>query len=122
MCACCVCVCISISFFNFLTLERREAVATDTSASGKPVHIGFPMKEAVWRTNHGYDPKIRAHYMWNKTSHAYPWSLQRYMFIHDALVDYQKGNVKIGEWRDWLVCLDGVSMLLVLLFVCLLCV
>ena len=99
MCVCCI-VCVSTyQFPSFIpiVLEPREAAAVDTSSSGQPVHIGFPMKEAVWRTNHGYDPKIRAHYMWNKTSHAYPWSLQRYMFIHDALVDYQKGNVKIGE-------------------------
>ena len=68
------------------------------SKAGQTVHFGFPMKEAVWRTNHGYDPKIRAHYMWNTTSHAYPWSLQRYMFIHDALVEYENQKVPIGKW------------------------
>ena len=24
------------------------------NASGTSVHIGFPIEEAVWRTNHGY--------------------------------------------------------------------
>ena len=28
--------------------------------------IGFPMKEALWRTNHGYDPTIRQHFGKNK--------------------------------------------------------
>lgn len=75
--------------------DEREAAATMVSKAGQTVHFGFPMKEAVWRTNHGYDPKIRAHYMWNTTSHAYPWSLQRYMFIHDALVEYENQKVPI---------------------------
>ena len=26
-----------------------------TESNGTAVHIGFPMEEAVWRTNHGYD-------------------------------------------------------------------
>lgn len=74
----------------------REANATYTPASGgTTVHIGFPMKEAVWRTNHGYDPVIRQHFEWSQAPSS--WSMQRYMFIHDALQTYEKEKTKIGK-------------------------
>ena len=57
-------------------------------------HIGFPLKEAVWRTNHGYDPVIREHYEWSQSPST--WSMQRYMFIHDAFVYYDSVKAKIG--------------------------
>ena len=77
-------------------LREAEAIYTPTNGSGA-VHIGFPMKEAVWRTNHGYDPVIRAHYEWSQAPSS--WSMQRYMFIHDALVDYEQAGVKIGWYQ-----------------------
>ena len=42
-----------------------------------------------------YDPVIRAHYEWSQSPSS--WSMQRYMFIHDALTSYQAENKKIGE-------------------------
>ena len=65
-----------------------------TPSGGAPVHIGFPMKDAVWRTNHGYDPVIMKNYEWSLDPSA--WSVQRYMFIHEAIQSYGNGNVKIG--------------------------
>ena len=74
----------------------REANATYTPASGgTSVHIGFPLKQAVWRTNHGYDPVIRQHFEWSQAPNS--WSMQRYMFIHDAFTTYEREDVKIGK-------------------------
>ena len=67
-----------------------SGVGTDV----QPVHIGFPMKEAVWRTNHGYDPVIRQHYLWSQSPTAD--SIRRYMYIHGSLMDYQNAGTKIG--------------------------
>jgi hypothetical protein len=53
----------------------REAVATYNN-SGTMVQIGFPLKEAVYRTNHGYDPKIRANYEWGQSPTT--WSMRRF--------------------------------------------
>ena len=75
--------------------DPREADAMFTESSGTAVHIGFPMEEAVWRTNHGYDPVIREHFEWSQAPSS--WSMQRYMFIHDALVTYEEEGRKIGE-------------------------
>lgn len=48
----------------FLDDDPREANATYTDPNtGSVTKIGFPMKEAVWRTNHGYDPIIREHFL-----------------------------------------------------------
>ena len=58
-------------------------------------HIGAPMEEALWRTNHGYDPRIRSHFEWSQAPSS--WSVKRYMFIHNALKDYELANKKIGQ-------------------------
>lgn len=56
--------------------------------------IGFPLAEAVWRTNAPYDPLMRADYSWSQgvTSD----SQLRYMLIHDALVSYEALGVPVG--------------------------
>lgn len=61
-----------------------------------PQHIGYPLTEAVWRTNHGYDPIIRKNYEWSQSPQS--WSLVRYMIIHDALQHYQSSNTSIGSY------------------------
>ena len=79
--------------------NNRESNATYTPSgmgNAQPVHIGFPMKEAVWRTNHGYDPVIRQHYLWSQSPSAD--SIRRYMYIHDAFTDYQNAGTKIGTF------------------------
>lgn len=56
---------------------------------------GFPLPEALWRTNHPYDAQLSAGYLWwNYT--AYRWSQQRYMFAHDGFVYYENANIPIG--------------------------
>lgn len=74
----------------------RESEAEYSPSDGSPaVHIGSPLPEAVWRTNHGYDPKIRENYEWSQDPHS--WSVRRYMLIHDALVYYNDTETQIGE-------------------------
>jgi len=63
--------------------DAREAGAS-LPGPGRAIK-GAPLKGAVWRTNHGFDPRIVQHFMWNKT-HAYNDSDTRYHLIHDALV------------------------------------
>lgn len=76
---------------------HREAAATYSPGGGAaPVPIGSPLREAVWRTNHGYDPVIRKHYEWSQSPKAD--SIVRYMLIHDALKDYHANNTQISEY------------------------
>lgn len=58
--------------------DPREADAAFPQPSG--VVRGAPLPEAVWRTNHGFDPRIVSRYMWNGT-HAYNNSDYRYHLI-----------------------------------------
>lgn len=50
--------------------------------------IGAPRKEAIYRTNHGYDPYTVSHYMWNNTN-AYQSSITRYMLFPEMLDAYE---------------------------------
>lgn len=72
----------------------RDNDPREANAVVDGVHTGFPLVDAVWRTNHGYDPKIRSDFLWSQgpTSNTQ----NRYMIIHDALVDYATRNVPIG--------------------------
>lgn len=54
----------------------------------------FFCSDAVWRTNHGYDPTIRKHYEWSDSPTS--WTVERYFFIHDAIATYQTEDTKIG--------------------------
>jgi hypothetical protein len=49
--------------------------------------IAAPRTEAVYRTNHGYDPYTIEHYMWNGTG-AYQNSIDRYMMFPEIIDDY----------------------------------
>ena len=48
---------------------------------------GNPRSDAVYRTNHGYDPYTVEHYMWNNTG-AYTNSLQRYELFPELFDEY----------------------------------
>lgn len=76
--------------------DPREAAALFTDPTTKvSTHIGAPMAEAVWRTNHGYDPVIMQHFEWSMSPSS--WSVQRYFFIHDAFVTYATNGVRVGD-------------------------
>lgn len=81
----------------FLDDDPRESSAVEMDEStGTEVHVGFPMQEALWRTNHGYDPMIRKHYGWKGTN-ALNWSMERYMFAADFFAENQREGTLIGS-------------------------
>jgi len=53
------------------------------------VRYGLPLPEAVWRTNHGYDPEFL-----RTTMSAVPSgdSFTRYKLLHDTIVGYKVGR------------------------------
>jgi len=57
------------------------------------VQYGFPLKDAVWRTNHGYDPTLLS-----TATYITPLadSEKRYMLIHDSLVGYENREVLLS--------------------------
>ena len=57
-------------------------------------NIGLPRKEAVYRTNHGYDSYTVSHYMWNNTE-WYNNSIWRYQAFPEAFDSYETSQKKI---------------------------
>ncbi|XP_065842108.1 uncharacterized protein [Oscarella lobularis] len=87
------------TMFNYTAFfpdnDPREANALYTnSETNSSDHIGFPVTEAVWRTNHGYDPIIREHYEWSQSPTS--WSMQRYVMIHEAITSYERNGISVG--------------------------
>jgi len=76
----------------FYSDDPREATATYNN-SGVEEQIGFPLKEAVYRTNHPYDPIMRKYYWWPQ----YPssWSMTRYMFFYHGFNYYESAQIKM---------------------------
>ena len=58
-------------------------------------NIGDPRHEAVYRTNHGYDPYTIQHFMWNKTE-KYSYSIDRYRLFPLIFDDYSSRNITIS--------------------------
>jgi len=74
--------------------DPREAKAT-YNVSGQQVQIGFPLPEALYRTNHAYDPTIRAHFQDNTSPSG--WSVVRYKMMYDGFVYYENAGIKVDE-------------------------
>lgn len=99
----------------FRANDPREASATDPKSGKK---IGAPMPHALWRTNHGYDPKTQADFLWSQSPTSN--TVYRYMLIHQTLMDYEAAGVAmtpasmvnttaiVGQkgGQDWTSC-DG---------------
>ncbi len=75
----------------------REAVATSPNSTGGAVHIGSPLPEALWRTNHGYDPFIRKNFEWSQAPDSN--SVARYFLIYNSLMDYAANSTLIGQYH-----------------------
>lgn len=73
--------------------DPREANAKYNTSSGE-VQAGFPLTEALWRTNHGYDPKIRDDFLWSQGPKTD--SQHRYEIIHDQIAAYKAAGTPIG--------------------------
>lgn len=48
--------------------ERENTAYVDDN--GNKVKIGYPLPEALWRTNHGYDPIIRQNFEWSQSPNS----------------------------------------------------
>ena len=90
------------AFYNGQFYDNSTVEATALH-DGQP--YGFPLPEALWRTNHPYDPSLAADYLWWSYG-AYRWSQQRYMFIHQSFVEYEAAGVAI----DYLQAINVTSV------------
>ena len=84
------------------TMMGSQAVFSDNDPreiSGYEVNkygnIGVPRPEAVYRTNHGYDPYTVEHYMWNNTG-AFDYSIDRYLLFPEMFDEYSSRNTLIS--------------------------
>lgn len=71
--------------------------ANDTREAGLVVdgqHVGRPVPEALWRTNHGYDPEFVAHAVGHPPEKD---SLNRYMLLAEGVVGYAARGQAIGD-------------------------
>lgn len=76
----------------FGPMDAREVDAVDPSTGEV---YGFPLPEALYRTNHGYDPVTQENYQWYGY-HAYEDSKRRYKSIHDSFVEFETTGQLIG--------------------------
>ena len=58
--------------------------------------IGYPLPEALYRTNHPYDPNLMADYLWY-TYFAYQYSVDRYMYGYETIFGYENAGTIIGD-------------------------
>ncbi|KAF2069422.1 hypothetical protein CYY_009257 [Polysphondylium violaceum] len=72
----------------------EQYLYTNTT-TGAATQMGYPIPEAVFRTNHGYDTVIRA----NQWIDPKPTddSMIRYMLFHDAFNYYETAQIEISE-------------------------
>ena len=64
--------------------------------NGIPTQIGVPRVDAVYRTNHGYDPYTVEHFMWNNTA-SFDDSIKRYLAVPEIFDSYERSNTKISH-------------------------
>jgi len=60
------------------------------------VQYGYPLPEALWRTNHGFDPVFLSTAMYTQPD---PDTQNRYMLLHDSFVSYQSQNQLISDYQ-----------------------
>jgi hypothetical protein len=77
---------------SFYDNDVREQTARNPQTGAL---MGAPLTEALWRTNHPYDPVQIDGYQWY-TYHAYQWSQERYFFGAEAFGSYAASNTTIG--------------------------
>ena len=75
--------------------DEREANAAIVDPKNQSFVVkGAPMAEAVFRTNHGFDPKTVSHFMWNGTD-AYHDSDYRYHILSQGIRDLGTAGVEM---------------------------
>ena len=76
----------------FEPMDAREVDAVDPYTGDV---YGYPLPEALYRTNHGYDPVTQENYQWYGDG-QYDNSKRRYKQIYDSFVEYETNGEKIG--------------------------
>jgi hypothetical protein len=76
----------------FADYDDREVGAIDPQTGEV---YGFPLKDAVYRTNHGYDPVTQELYQWYGT-HAYSNSKARYNYFYDYFSQKEQAGSLLG--------------------------
>mmetsp|Transcript_19427 Transcript_19427/g.27920 ORF Transcript_19427/g.27920 Transcript_19427/m.27920 type:complete len:498 (+) Transcript_19427:40-1533(+) len=76
----------------FEDMDPREDGAVDPSTGEV---YGHTLSDAVYRTNHGYDPTTQENYQWYGY-HAYQNSKDRYDVIYQSFKDYEDTGVLVG--------------------------
>jgi hypothetical protein len=74
------------------TMQGSSAVFADNDPREQDLvyngqQIGAPRANAVYRTNHGYDPYTVEHFLWNGTN-SYDFSITRYLLFPELLDSY----------------------------------
>jgi len=75
----------------FSDMDPREAAATYADKNGSSVQIGYPVRDAVWRTNNPFDPVMRENFLWSQAPGSD--SQHRYRIIHGAIMDVEATGV-----------------------------
>ena len=78
---------------TFGSMDTREADAVYEYRNGTTVGIGRPMSEALWRTNHPYDPETRRTFLWSQAPTS--WSMVRYNIIADQFQRYEDAGLPL---------------------------
>lgn len=74
---------------------RQDGVQFVDPSSGSKFKAGFAMQEALFRTNHAYDPIINWYRTKLPTQHDS--TMRRYMYMKDAIKYYQEKNEPISD-------------------------
>ena len=77
------------------TMAHNTAYFSDMDPRESSSPIGKPRSNAVYRTNHGYDPYTIAHYMWNNTA-ALDDSISRYNLFPVVIDAYENSQTKVS--------------------------
>jgi hypothetical protein len=84
------------------TMMHNTAVFADNDPREKEGYvvngenIGMPRKDAVYRTNHGYDPYSIEHFMWNGTN-AFNYSITRYELFPTLFDSYGSHEIDAAQ-------------------------
>eukprot|EP00163_Fabomonas_tropica_P025887 TRINITY_DN4578_c0_g2_i1.p1 TRINITY_DN4578_c0_g2~~TRINITY_DN4578_c0_g2_i1.p1 ORF type:complete len:554 (+),score=148.91 TRINITY_DN4578_c0_g2_i1:61-1722(+) len=83
------------AYFQDNDAREQQATFTDPKTESS-WQIGYPMPEALYRTNNGFDPKVMSNYVWNLAAGAGNDSEYRYQLIRNAFATYEVQGKKVG--------------------------
>ncbi|EGC31874.1 hypothetical protein DICPUDRAFT_156215 [Dictyostelium purpureum] len=79
----------------FYDNDPNEHFTYSDPKTGAQTQMGYPMKDAVYRTNHGYDETIRK-YEW-EPSIPNDDSWTRYMLLYTSFSYYENADISISD-------------------------